>query len=870
MRTVRAWLMRLAGLVDRGRRDRELAAEIDSHLQLHIDDHVRAGMAPDEARRRALLAFGGVEAMKEEYRDRRGLPIADAAWQHLRQAVRQFRREPGFTLTAMLTLAVGVGVNTAMVGLVDALMFRPPDHIVSPDRLVSVEHVANYVEFSALRDRARTLDVAALTRPTPLSLGLGAGASEVRTECVTPGYFPLLGVAPAFGRAFTAADDRRGSPPTVLLSDGLWQRQFAGNPAAIGSTVLLAGRSYGVIGVAPRGFAGVHMNRVDAWILIAISPEACSFTGTNLLAESGAAWLDTIGRIRDGATLAEAEAEVASVDPEARRVGAARAHQELEPLYASRTTLSRQNRLALWLAGGAAIVLLVACANVAGLLSIRAIDRRREVAVRLQLGATRGHIVRQVLTEHLLLAAASAVVALGMAAWIGVLVEPFFPAVTAETMLNARLFAMLGVCALVAGLLSGVVPAIQTSRADATRLSRSGHAATREHSAFRSSLLVAQVALALALMVGAGLFVRSVANLRKDLGFDLDHVVVATVNLQKAGIEKPADVRSAFDLLLARVQEVPDVERASLTSGSILDTGGAMTVTAFSPDAISNPLSGATVTQVSTDYFSTLGTRILRGRAFTDADNASAAPVMIVSESLARESWPGEEAVGKCEKLGRERTCTLVVGVSESRRLDSMTETSRELFVPMAQSRDMSEVPQMLLVRPRTSPRRALASIAAAVRGASPTLPFVDVRPLSDLANDQTQSWRLGAAMFGLFGAAAVALAAIGIYASLAFSIRRRTTEIGIRMALGAMPGDIVRTVMRRGLALVGVGWAIGAIAAFWTSRSLDALLFGVGPYDAATFAAASAVVILAGLAGCLVPAARAVRVDPVIALRHE
>jgi putative ABC transport system permease protein len=879
MRAVRAFLIRVLGLGGTSRRDRELDAEIDSHLQLHIDDNLRAGMTPDEARRAARLKFGPVEAIKEQYRERSSIPVAAVLLRDVRYAARRLRWQPAFTLVVVLTLALGVGANAVMFGLVDVLMLRTPDHVRDLEQLVNINRAPNYVRYLQLTERVRSLDLAAYTRQS-LSFGRGADAIEVRAECVTPTFFPVLGTPPFMGRTFLPGEDALGRELTAVIAHSFWRRQFGGDPGVLGRSAAIAGRQYSIVGVAPRDFSGLEIGAVDVWILLAAAPEACSFTGTNLLRSDGGSWLRTIARVRDGYTLeqASADADAAGLEPDRvvradGSIGAGDPTVRLDPIgtrIAARDGVWRQSRLALWLAGGAAALLLVACANVAGLLSTRAIERRREIAVRVQLGASRSRIFVQLLAENFFLGILCALVAVPIAAWIGSVLRAFLPLGAADALLNGRSLALLAAFAAIAGIASGVVPALQTSRADIVCHLRGGQAIADVRTRFRTAVVVLQVAVALVLAVGAGLFVRSVQHFRSDLAYDLDDVIVAAVDFKKAGYRRAADITAIYDEMFARVRQLPQVEAASLRSGSLLGAGGATRVSAVRRTANDVSTGFHASIAITPDYFATAGIRIVQGRAFTASDDTSAKPVVILNETLAERMFDKQDPIGKCVMIGG-LLCREVVGVSELARrgVPGRSQAESELFVPLAQSLDGETAPQMLLVRPRASSAGAPAAIAAAVRSVSPDLPYVQVRSLGDLADVEARSWRMGATIFSLFGTLAVLLAAVGIYGTLAFSCRQRTAEIGVHMALGATPRDVVNLVLRQGLIMVAAGVAIGCAAAFSLTGAIRSLLFNVAPTDALTFSASAAVIVLAGIAGCCIPAYRAARTDPAVALRY-
>jgi putative ABC transport system permease protein len=683
---------------------------------------------------------------------------------------------------------------------------------------------------------------------------------------VTPSYFGLLGATPVAGRAFLPEEEIRGGEPVTVLAYRLWQRAFGGRPDVVGATATIAGRSHRIVGVAPPDFRGLGVERVDAWLLMTATPDLCSFLGRDLLDDTNAAWLTTFGRLRPGVPLADAERDVRSLSlHEMRHAGSRPLSRELDPGVSGGP--ARDELLAICLAAGAVLMLVIACANVAGLLSVRALQRRREIAVRVQLGASRARVFLHLLAENLMLTGASVFAAWGVASLITSALSAFFPPLARDAWFDPRSLVALAAFTLGAGVVAGTLPAIQAARAHAAGLWRVGRDVGHGQARWRSALIVSQVALALLLVASAGLFTHSLVRVKSDLGYDLDRVMVASLDLQQAGVRQVSEIRRAFDDILARVRALPGVEAASLTARAPYGSGQFMTVLPKHGDASAGALTQM-AHYVSPEYFSTLGTRIVEGRPFTPEDGLGAQRVMIVDENLARALWPGEAVVGRCKSLLPRAPCTTVVGISQPRRFGSLTRRDGEVFKPLAQW--PSSMPQAVLVRATGTVPDTRPAVAAAIRSAVPSLAFADVRPLADLVDEGARSWRLGATLFGLFGGLATALAAVGLYGSLALAVRQRTPEIGVRIALGANPASVARLVLGQGVRLVAVGWLIGAAAAMVAADWIRSLLFGVQPSDPTTFALASLVIVLAGLAGSALPALRAANVDPVVALRAE
>ena len=781
------------------------------------------------------------------------------------EAWRGLVRHRAFGGFVIAILALGAGSATALVGLTDVLLVRPPAHVADPERLVTVNGAMNYVLYREVARRGHALDVAAVSSRT-LTFGRDEAAYPISVECVTPAYFGVLGATPVAGRAFLPEEEIRGGEPVTVLAYRLWQRAFGGRPAVVGATATIADRSHRIVGVAPPDFRGLGFERVDAWLLMTATPDLCSFLGRDLLDDTTAAWLTTVGRLRPGASLADAEGDVRSLSlHEIRRAGSQPLFRELDPAVSPGAS-SRDELLAICLAAGAVLMLVIACANVAGLLSVRALQRRREIAVRVQLGASRARVFRHLFAENLMLTGASVFAAWVVASLITSALSAFFPPLARDAWFDPRSLVALAAFTLGAGVVAGTVPAIQAARAHAAGLWRVGRDVGHGQARWRSVLIVSQVALALLLVASAGLFTHSLVRVKSDLGFDLDRVMVAPLDLQQAGVRQPSETRRAFDEILARVRALPGVEAASITARAPYGSGQFIAVVPKSKDAPADSLTQM-AHYVSPEYFRTLGTRIVEGRPFTLEDRLGAPRVMIVDADLARELWPGEAVVGQCKSIPFP-PCTTVVGISQPRRFGSLTRRQGEVFKPLAQW--PSTMPQAVLVRATGNVHDTLPAVAAAIRSAVPSLAFADVRPLADLVDEGARSWRLGATLFGLFGGLAIALAAVGLYASLALAVRQRTPEIGVRIALGANPSSVARLVLGQGVRLVALGWLIGAVAAMVAADWIRSLLFGVQPSDPTTFALASLVIALAGLAGSALPALRAANVDPAVALRAD
>jgi predicted permease len=645
---------------------------------------------------------------------------------------------------------------------------------------------------------------------------------------------------------------------------------------------VINGRTFEVIGVAPAGFTGVDLDRVAAWIPLSAAAEGIG--GPEWYREWNMRWVQVLGRLRPGvaipqasadATLAHAQALAARPNAPATTNGEPRAI--FGPLLRERGPRQTESaKVATWLAGVSFIVLLIACANVANLLLARAMRRRREIAVRLALGVGRARLVGQLMTESLVLAALGGVAALLLAQWGGGLLRAvLLPDVAWVGGLgDARMVGFTATAVVLSGVLSGLAPVLQATRSDLAGALKAG---TREgsyqRSRLRTTLLVAQAALSVVLLVGAGLFVRSLRNVRSlDLGYSADRVLFVDVDMRGLGYT-PAEEVGLYERLHERLRTLPGVERASLAASTPF-------YSSIVPDMIippwdslpTLPSGGPYLNAVSHDYFAVMGTRIARGRGFTEEDRLGAPRVAIVSETMARVMWPGQDALGKCIKLSDSATtpCSEVVGIApDGHWRDIRREPAMQLYVPLEQKQWTGNL-RALFLRPRGDRAVVAQQVRREVQAEAPKLPFVDVRLLQDLVDPEVRPWQLGATMFGVFGGLALLLAAVGLYGTIAYTVTQRTHELGVRVALGAQSTDVIRLVVGQGVRIAVVGIALGAGIALAGGRAVRALLFDISPNDVTVFATVTVVLLLVSVAASLIPAWRAARVDPNIALRAD
>jgi len=799
----------------------------------------------------------------------------------LRYALRTFARSPALVAAAVVCLALGIGANATLFGVVDTLLFRPPPHVQDPGRVVrlylrrnlppfgtATGSTTGYPLYTSIRDAAHAFDgLAAFSYAQRVSLGRGADAKRVDLVLASASFFPLLGVRPALGRFFTADEDRPGGSAIVVLSFGFWRSAFGGDSAVIGRQLQLGRGSYTVIGVAPERFNGVDLQNVDVWAPIAAAtPE---FMGPSYM-NRGSYYLQIIGRLGSGgAATAAREATIVFRADDVYSGRDSNAVVVLGPIQHARgPEMSKNAKVSIWLAAVAIIVLLIACANVANLLLARSLQRQREAAIRLALGAGSWRLARQVLIESLVLASAGGIAALFVTLWTGPLIRAFLlPHTSGFTEpLDARVIAFTAAVALLTGIVTGAVPAWQLARRDLTPALKAGAGEGRyQRSRLRSALLVAQVALTVVLIIGAGLFTRSLRNVKEqNFGFDPVHTLLATIDLRAAGYT-PAQINAVHLQILARLGALPGIEAAAATAAHPLGYATARSVSVPGRDSIPQLSSGGPYfQQVTPGYFAAIGTPV-RGRAFTSADRRGS--VAIVNETMARLLWPGENAIGKCFVAGE--TCAEVIGVvPDARRFSAVEDVSMTFYVPF--SGDAEGYITALVVRVRGRPEDMVAPVRSTIQETAPNLPFASVTPLADLLAPSIRPWRLGSAMFAGFALLALVLSAVGLYGVLAYVVTQRTHEMGVRVAMGAQRWDVQRLMITHGVRVAAVGAALGALGGLVAGRVLSSLLYGVSPRDPLVLFTAVLVPVVVATVASYLPARRASRVDPVVALRYE
>ena len=885
--------------------DRAVDDELRFHFDMTLRELMAGGMNPDEARREAERRFGDVALVRDHlaHIDRQRVGQEKRAewwsgfWHDLRYAARGIRRQPGFAAIIVVALALGIGANATMFGIVDRLLFRPPAFLIAPERThhlyfqrvvdgeVHTGNSAQYQRFLDISESVTTTEALAVFSTRRVAVGTGENTRELTLGAMSASLWDFFSARPLLGRFFTAEEDRHGSGArVVVLSYGYWQSNYAGSESVLGKTMQIGPSTYTIIGVAPEGFAATQLLTPSAFLPIAVS--AVDDFGEMWLryrTTYNIQWLEMFARGKPGVTVEALTADLTnayrrsyekqvSLQPRTTPIDVAQPRVVLYPVFEERgPEPSADTRVATWLFGVAMVVLLIACANVGNLLLGRALRRHREIAVRLALGVSRARLTRQLLTESLLFAIIGAVAGLFVAQWGGQLLRAtLMPQVEWESAIaDSRIVVFAAATALITGLLAGIAPIVQSRRTDlAVALKAGAREGYAHRSLLRTSLLVLQAALSVILLVGAGLFVRSLQGVvAVDPGYDVDRLVWVEPRLR--GIQLDSAARKALQLgLIERAKQQPDVENATLAL--TVPFSATYSDDVYLPGADSASKLGAFIMQgASTSYFATLGTQIRRGRNFTDADRAGTPLVTIVSESMARGLWPSQDPVGQCIKMSeRTNPCRTVIGVAEDVKLGNFGgDAQLVMYLPEAQ---LGTNFYTVFVRVRGDAAAAVDGIRRAMQPMMPGAAYLQLRTLDSIVAPSMRSWRLGATMFATFGALALLLAALGLYGVIAHSVAQRTHEMSVRVALGARTRDVAGLVIRESMRIVAAGVVLGVMAALVAGRWISPLLFEVSPRDPIVLVAVVVILLAVALLASWIPAARAARVEPAVALRAD
>jgi predicted permease len=893
---------RLARLALEPTREAAIVEELAQHLEDCYEELLAGGMTPSEAERQTRAELSGNELLGRELRrlerqvapepivlgtNQRSHMIADL-WQDLRFGARMLRKRPGFTLIAVVTLALGIGANTAIFTVINAALLRPLPYpgaeqivVASTIRRDTLEvRSTSYPDFVDWRDQNTVFERFAARASTSFTLTGSDEPERVSGELVSADYFPLLGVRATFGRTFLPEEDHTPDTHRVaLVGYGLWQRRFGGNPELVGQTIQLNEGNYTVVGILPEGFRGLS-DQAEIWLPMMMVSSIRSAG----LEERAQRWLSTVARLKPGVTLAQAQTEMDAITSRLEQ-----AYPDANNNRGVRLTLLHERffgslQLTLWiLLGAVGCVLLVACANVANLQLQRAAGRASEIAIRLALGATPRRLIRQLLTESLLLALIGGALGVLLAWWsVGFLIKlspVTFPSFVKLT-LDAPVLGFSLLISVLTGALCGLAPALQAARPALTETLKAGGrnvSGGLGRNRLLNSLVVSEIALALTLLIGAGLMIRSLQRLQAvDPGFDSERLLMMRVSLPTQRY-RPDQIAAFSQQLHERLQTLPGAQSVALSSDLPLSSS----TSAGPMELEGQPATSADGEirmyrhRVTPGFFKTLGIPLVKGRDFTAGDNAQAPGVVIISEAMARRYWPHEDPIGKRLREDSQGSPApapwlSIVGVAREvkyRGLPQNPNADPDVYFPLLQApnRDL-----FLAVRNGVEPYGLVAAVRDALHRLDPDLPAYSVTTMAEQVANQTRQSRFSAWLLGILSALALVLAAVGIYSVMAYAVEQRSREIGIRLALGARAGDVLKMVLGQGMRLALLGVGLGLSAALALTQLMKRLLFGVVAADPLTYAAIALLLTLVALFACYVPARRATKVDPMIALRSE
>src|SRR6202167_4151645 len=865
-----------------GRRgDERLREEMEQHLAMQTEESIRAGMPPDEAKRQARLMLGGVETIREQFHAEEGLPFLETLLQDLRFAFRVLRKSPGFAVTVVITLALGIGANTAIFSIVYGVVFRPLPY-PHPQRIIELtessprgsdEMDVTYQELQFLQEHGSPFQFLTGYTVQGYNLSVGSKTERVKGQPVSTDYFHVLGTQPLLGRDFLAEEDAGDGAHVAILSYGTWQTQMGGDRETIGRTITLDGEPFTVIGVMPPGLEGsvdpVLPGDTDVWTPLALVGQTAG-SGENI---------EVLGRLRPGLSLAQAQAQMGSITT---AFGKSFPH-ELDPtttlsIQPYQTMLSSDVRMILLvLFGAVGLVLLIACANVANLLLGRATARGREFAVRAALGASRTRLVRQVLTESILVSIMAALLALLLARigmqWLLALSPSDLPRAS-DIHLDAWAFTFTLAVAVITGILFGLVPAFHASFGEIHEKLGVGtvRMGSGRNGRFRAALVVSEVAMCLILLTGAALLIETFWHvLNTDPGFNPSQVLSIEVYLSGSRYNSTAAVSRYYEEAVQRVKRLPGIQSASAITAGLPLRRGANFGLSVAGKQIPRTFE---IRMVMSDYFRTMGVPLVLGRPLTAADNEKSPAVAVISQEAARSLFPGQNPIGQRFQFARlDWQVVGVVGDVKS-YLDKPAEAG--VYIPLAQTPypvlNLVSIwfPEYIVVRTSADPLALSRTVEQQLEAIDPSVGIGHVRTMEKVRCAAVAMRRFNMTLLSIFAALALVLAAIGIYGVIAYSVTQRTHEIGVRMALGAKHGDVLRLVLRQGIVLTGFGVGLGIAGALALTRLLESYLYRVQPTDPIAFGSTALLLGAVAMLASYIPARRATRVDPLIALRHE
>jgi predicted permease len=905
MKQLRRIFLKLSLLFTNSREEAELAKEIAAHLALLGDDYLRQGMAPEEARQAARRAYGGVEQAKQMHRNERSYQGLAQTLQDTRYTLRQLRKTPGFTITAILMLALGIGSTTAIFSIVAGVLLRPLP-FPSPDHLVILGDTLEGSDCDmCAQPRVSAADIRNYMRDTHSFTHLG-GYQLTKYDLATTGVpeavhavrmsgdlFPALQVEPLLGRPFTQDEDEH-EQPVVVLSYSLWQSRYRGRANVLGTTILLDRKPYVITGVMPRNFEFPllpgHVDHAQLWVPLRLQPE-------EFLAGQAASWsFRMVGRLKPGITPAQAQSDAERVAQATVRdypayMRSLRIHAAVRALHED--TVEEARPLVRTLFFAVVIILLIACANLAGLLLVRSIRRRREIAVRLALGARAATLLRQAIVESMVLSLAGGLVGLALAATalrLGISLLPETLPRIHEIGLNWPVMAFALGLALLTGLVCGLAPAFAAIHTSVNgTLKESGRTGTTGsgHARLRSVLVAAEIAIALVLLTVSGLLLRSFEKMRAvDIGFRPDHTLTAVYTLPNYQYPTQASVDAFDEQLLRELRQLSGVEAVGITT-TLPSTGDwagpAITLEGYVPPKGAG-LNLAMVSLLRGDPIQALGIRLLRGRTFSEADNAGSQLVALVNRQLAERYWPGQDPIGKRFRRGMQETRTpwmTVVGEVDSVKMGSPDErTADQFYQPVDQTAisegDFASAGEVnadygyILLRTRMEPEQMENALRAAVHQIDPQLPLYHIQTMEHAIDSSEAPRRFNTILIACFALVAVLLSVLGIYSIIAFTVALREQEMALRMALGCQRSGVRALILTSGVKLAAVGCIFGLLGAAAASRLLRTFLFAVSPFDPVVLTLAAVAMLLLALAASALPARRASRTDPMLALRGE
>ena len=876
--------LRLRSLFRNDKAEQDLGEELQFHLQSQIDENVARGMNPQEARRAALHALGGVEQVKEECREAREMNLIENFVRDLRLGLRMLRRNPGFTVLAILCLTLAIGANAAVFSWVEGILLRPYPLVSNQERLVAlagtVRGERDETSWPDLLDVQRSCNLCEalfVSNITGATVSVGERAQVITGSIVSANYFDAIGVHPVFGRGFEPGEDTgRNAHPVLVISYHLWQTRFNGDPEIIGKTQRFDNVVHTIVGVAPEGFYGTFVGREMEYWVPASMVEAF-YGGGDKLEDRGARWCEAYVRLKPGVTRNQAQQEISAIASrlEAEYPATNRGRGiKVWPLW--NTPFNHASHLLPTLeimVVVAVFVLFIVCANVGNLLLVRSLARRHEMTVRLAVGASRGRLLRQLLTEGLLLSACGAAGGMLVAYWCRHALVLFFPGdvLYLPGQIDSRVLGLSAAVCLAVTLAVGLVPAFQTRHlalAETLKTEASAVMGARGQAWFRSSLVVLQVTLSFLLLVGATLLMQSLSQIRASSPGFSTQVFDTSIPLVTAGYDAPR-AKMFQDELIQRVRALPGIEAAAYARVVPLSYQS-YSSTPIAVDGYEPPANGESTdelyNEVSPDYFATMGIPLISGREFTPADDENAPRVAIVNQTMVARYWRGQNPIG--QRLQVKGNWVQVVGLVKDSKYYSLEEPPRPFFyVPL---RQYFEIEPDIHIR-TTQPLQTIQSaLLREVRALDPNLALYEMITLQEQVNRSTSEQLVAVTLVALFGGLALLLASIGLYGVMSYTVSQSTRELGLRMALGAGPANLLRLVLSRGLLLTATGLIVGIALALLLTRLLGNLLFHVSPRDPLAFGAAFLVMTLASTAACFLPAWRATRTDPMRALRAE